>query len=171
MHEETALITTIAIGLALAFVGGLIAKRLGTPPIVGYLLAGVAVGPFTPGFVADPGWPQLAEIGVILLMFGVGLHFSLRRPLAVRRIAIPGAVGQIVVATVLGTLVGSRSGLAVRRGARAGPRDLGGQHGRAHRALEEPASCSAGAHRGGLAHRRGHLHGLVLVLLPSCTGR
>jgi monovalent cation:H+ antiporter-2, CPA2 family len=102
-----ALIPTIAVGLALAFIGGLIAKRLGMPSIVGYLLAGVAIGPFTPGIVADAELAQeLAEIGVVLLMFGVGLHFSLRDLFAVRSIAIPGAIGQIAVASVLGTLLG-----------------------------------------------------------------
>ena len=85
MHEETALIATIAGGLGLAFLFGLLAVRLRMPPLVGYLLAGVAVGPFTPGFVADTGLAaQLAEIGVILLMFGVGLHFSPEDLLAVR---------------------------------------------------------------------------------------
>jgi monovalent cation:H+ antiporter-2, CPA2 family len=103
MPHETELIATIAIGLVLAFVGGFLASRLRLPPLVGYLLAGVAVGPFTPGFVADAELAsQLAEIGVILLMFGVGIHFSIKDLLAVRKIAIPGAVGQIAVATALG---------------------------------------------------------------------
>jgi CPA2 family monovalent cation:H+ antiporter-2 len=103
MHHDTALLATIAIGLALAFLFGFAAARLGLPPLVGYLVAGVVVGPFTPGFVADSGLAsQLAELGVILLMFGVGLHFSLRDLLAVRRIAVPGAVAQIAVATALG---------------------------------------------------------------------
>jgi len=101
--HETALISTIAVCLALAFVGGYIAFRLKLPPLVGYLLAGIVVGPFTPGFVADTKLaPELAEIGVILLMFGVGMHFSVRDLLAVRAVAIPGAVAQIVVATALG---------------------------------------------------------------------
>ncbi|MFL5331993.1 MAG: YbaL family putative K(+) efflux transporter, partial [Geminicoccaceae bacterium] len=96
------LISTITVALAFAFVGGFIATRFHLPPIVGYLLAGVAVGPFTPGFIADTHLaPQLAEIGVILLMFGVGIHFSLRDLLAVRSIAIPGAVGQSAIATAL----------------------------------------------------------------------
>lgn len=103
MPHETSLIATIAVGLAMAFVGGLIAHRLRLTPIVGYLLAGLAVGPFTPGFVADAEISaQLAEIGVILLMFGVGIHFSFSDLLAVRRIAVPGALGQILVATLLG---------------------------------------------------------------------
>jgi CPA2 family monovalent cation:H+ antiporter-2 len=103
MPHDTPLIATIAVGLALAFLLGLLAQRLRLPPIVGYLLAGVVVGPFTPGFVADQKLAvELAEIGVILLMFGVGLHFSLKDLLSVRAIAIPGAVGQIGVATALG---------------------------------------------------------------------
>jgi CPA2 family monovalent cation:H+ antiporter-2 len=103
MTHETPLIATIAVGLALAFMLGLLAHRLRLPPIVGYLLAGVVVGPFTPGFVADQELAvELAEIGVILLMFGVGLHFSLKDLLAVRAIAVPGALGQIAVATLLG---------------------------------------------------------------------
>jgi CPA2 family monovalent cation:H+ antiporter-2 len=103
LPHDTTLIATIAVGLAFAFVAGFIAVRLRLPPLVGYLLAGIAVGPFTPGFVADPHLaPQLAEIGVILLMFGVGMHFSVHDLLAVRGIALPGALAQIVVATVLG---------------------------------------------------------------------
>src|SRR5437867_13334338 len=103
MPHETALISTIAVCLALAFVGGYVAFRLRLPPLVGYLLAGIVVGPFTPGFVADTKLaPELAEIGVILLMFGVGMHFSVRDLLAVRAVAIPGAIAQIAVATALG---------------------------------------------------------------------
>ncbi|HJV41420.1 YbaL family putative K(+) efflux transporter [Caulobacter sp.] len=102
MHH-TSLIATIVAGLGLAFVFGAIANRLKLPVLVGYLLAGVLVGPFTPGYVADQELaPQLAEIGVILLMFGVGLHFSLKDLMAVRKIAIPGAVVQITAATVMG---------------------------------------------------------------------
>lgn len=103
MPHDTPLIATIALGLALAFMLGLLAQRLRLPPIVGYLVAGIVVGPFTPGFVADQKLAvELAEIGVILLMFGVGLHFSLKDLLSVRAIAIPGAIGQISVATLLG---------------------------------------------------------------------
>lgn len=103
MHHDTSLIDIIAVGLALAFALGMAASRLKLSPLVGYLLAGVLVGPFTPGFVADQHLAdQLAEIGVMLLMFGVGLHFSLRDLLAVKSIAIPGAIGQIAVATLLG---------------------------------------------------------------------
>lgn len=102
MHDYT-LISTVAVGLGLAFIFGFVATRLKLPPLVGYLLAGVAVGPFTPGFVADTHLaPQLAEIGVILLMFGVGMHFSVRDLLAVRGVAVPGALIQITAATALG---------------------------------------------------------------------
>jgi K+:H+ antiporter len=103
MTHDTPLIATIVVGLGLAFVFGAIAQRLRIPPLVGYLLAGVAVGPFTPGFVADQNLAsELAELGVILLMFGVGLHFSLNDLLSVRAIALPGAVVQIAVATCMG---------------------------------------------------------------------
>ena len=102
MHHEIGLISTIAIGLVYALIGGYVAKRVGLPPLVGYLLAGVVVGPYTPGFVADTKLaPQLAEIGVILLMFGVGMHFSLRDLLAVRNVALPGALLQIPFAVAL----------------------------------------------------------------------
>src|ERR1051325_9910679 len=103
MTHETALLATIAVSLGFAFLFGFVAARLRAPPLVGYLLAGVAVGPFTPGFVANAGLAsELAGIGVILLMFGVGLHFSIRDLLAVRAIALPGAIAQIAAATVLG---------------------------------------------------------------------
>ena len=102
VHDVT-LISTIAVGFGLALVLGFVAERLRLPALVGYLLAGIAIGPATPGFVADLGIAsQLAEIGVMLLMFGVGLHFSLGDLLAVRRIAVPGAVVQMAVATALG---------------------------------------------------------------------
>jgi CPA2 family monovalent cation:H+ antiporter-2 len=102
MHDST-LISTLAVGLSAALIGGIIAAKLRLPPLVGYLLAGLAVGPNTPGFVADSHIaPQLAEVGVILLMFGVGIHFAPRDLLAVRRIALPGAIGQVAVATLLG---------------------------------------------------------------------
>ncbi len=102
MHEAT-FIATVAICFVLAFAFGYLADRLRLPPLVGYLVAGVAAGPFTPGFVADGTLAsELAEMGVILLMFGVGLHFSVRDLMAVRSIAVPGAVGQIIVATALG---------------------------------------------------------------------
>jgi len=103
MPHHAPLIAAIVAGIVLATVLGAIANRLRLSPLVGYLLAGVLVGPFTPGFVADQELiPQLAEIGVILLMFGVGLHFSLGDLLAVKHIAIPGALVQILVATAMG---------------------------------------------------------------------
>jgi CPA2 family monovalent cation:H+ antiporter-2 len=103
MLETSPLIAAIVVGLALAFVFGTVAQRLKLPPLVGYLLAGVAVGPFTPGFVADQHLTlQLAEIGVILLMFGVGLHFSMKDLMSVRTIAVPGAALQMAAVTVLG---------------------------------------------------------------------
>ena len=103
MHHHTPLITTIVVALVLAFVLGALANRLRISPLVGYLLAGVLIGPFTPGYVADQGMANdLAEIGVILLMFGVGLHFTLEDLLSVRAIAIPGAIAQIASATVMG---------------------------------------------------------------------
>ena len=106
MHHDIALISTMAASLVYALVGGYIASRLHLPPLLGYLLAGIAVGPFTPGFVADAKLaPQLAEIGVILLMFGVGMHFSIRDLLAVRKIAIPGALVQIAFAVALTCVV------------------------------------------------------------------
>jgi CPA2 family monovalent cation:H+ antiporter-2 len=103
MPHDITLITTIAASFGLALVLGLVANRLKLPPLVGYLVAGIVLGPATPGFVADPELSrQLAEIGVILLMFGVGLHFSLRDLLQVKGIALPGALVQILVATMLG---------------------------------------------------------------------
>lgn len=103
MPHHTPLITTIVGGLVLAFIFGSLAHRFRMPPLVGYLVAGIAVGPFTPGFVADVALAQeLAEIGVILLMFGVGLHFSLKDLMSVKGIAIPGAIAQIGIATLLG---------------------------------------------------------------------
>jgi CPA2 family monovalent cation:H+ antiporter-2 len=103
MPHHTPLISTIVVALVLAFILGALANRFRISPLVGYLLAGVLIGPFTPGYVADQGLAtDLAEIGVILLMFGVGLHFTLEDLLSVRAIAIPGAVAQIASATVLG---------------------------------------------------------------------
>jgi CPA2 family monovalent cation:H+ antiporter-2 len=103
MPHNVSLISTIAVGLGFALVLGFIAMRLRLPALVGYLLAGVIIGPFTPGFVADAQIAaQLAEIGVMLLMFGVGLHFSIDELLSVRKLALPGAVVQIAVATLLG---------------------------------------------------------------------
>ena len=103
MDHNVSLITTLAAGFGLALVLGFSAERLKVPALVGYLLAGIAIGPYTPGFVADLSIAsQLSEIGVMLLMFGVGLHFSLNDLLAVKRIALPGAVVQMGIATLLG---------------------------------------------------------------------
>ena len=102
MHDLPLLIN-IAVALAVAFVGGMLARRLGLPSIVGYLVAGIAIGPFTPGFIGDIATiSQLAELGVVFLMFGVGMHFSLRDLWAVRDISLPGAVVQTAIATALG---------------------------------------------------------------------
>ena len=99
MHDLS-LLVNIALALGYALAGGVVARRLGLPTIVGYLLAGVALGPFTPGFTGDIGAiQQLAEFGVILLMFGIGLHFSFRDLWQVRDIAIPGALVQMAVTT------------------------------------------------------------------------
>lgn len=107
MSHNLPLISTIASALGLALIMGLIAVRLRLPTIVGYLLAGIIIGPFTPGFVADGAIAsELADIGVMLLMFGVGLHFSLHELFEVRHLAIPGALVQIATATLLGTCVG-----------------------------------------------------------------
>jgi len=109
-HASPLLILLVA-GLGLAFVLGTLANRLRISPIAGYLLAGVAVGPFTPGYVADQHLTlELADIGVILLMFGVGLHFSLRDLLAVRWVVLPGAVLQVIASTAFGTFVASLFG-------------------------------------------------------------
>ncbi|MFE1598708.1 YbaL family putative K(+) efflux transporter [Methylobacterium sp. ID0610] len=103
MPHATELIAILALGLVFAFAGGMLAQRLRLPPLVGYLLAGIAIGPHTPGFVGNADLAgQLAEIGVILLMFGVGLHFSISDLMAVRAIALPGAIVQIAVATAMG---------------------------------------------------------------------
>lgn len=116
MHELTLLID-IAVALVVAFIGGLIARRLGLPTIVGYLLGGIVIGPFTPGFVGDSEIiSQLAELGVIFLMFGVGLHFSLKDLWKVRAIAIPGAIGQMTLATLLGFVLSQLWGWTVPAG-------------------------------------------------------
>src|SRR5581483_8449865 len=102
-HDAPPLIATIVLGIGLAFVFGTIANRLRVSPLVGYLLAGVAVGPSTPGFVADQNLAlQLAEIGVILLMFGVGLHFSIKDLLSIRAVVIPGALLQVALSSLVG---------------------------------------------------------------------
>ncbi|HOK48238.1 MAG TPA: cation:proton antiporter, partial [Bryobacteraceae bacterium] len=106
MHNVE-LILTLGAGFAVALISGFVALRLKLPAIVGYLVAGLILGPHTPGFVANRGIAeQLAEVGVILLMFGVGMHFHLKDLLAVRRIAVVGALVQSSMATLLGLLVG-----------------------------------------------------------------
>ena len=117
MPHHTSLIAMLVAGFVLAFILGALAHRVRLSPLVGYLAAGVLVGPFTPGFVGDQELaPQLAEIGVILLMFGVGLHFSLRDLMAVKNIAIPGAIAQITVATGLGWLMATLLGWPTMQG-------------------------------------------------------
>jgi len=121
MDHEPVLISTIAIGLTAAFIGGFVARRIGLPAIVGYIVAGVVIGPFTPGIAADPTIAtELAEIGVILLMFGVGIHFSFRDLAAVKAIAIPGAAIQIAVMTTLGTALGLALGFGIGGGLELG---------------------------------------------------
>ncbi len=117
MHGEVTLLINIAVALVVAFIGGVIARRVGLPTIAGYLLAGIAIGPFTPGFVGDTETiSQLAELGVIFLMFGVGIHFSLKDLWRVRSIAIPGAIGQIAFATLLGFSLSRLWGWSVAAG-------------------------------------------------------
>ena len=117
MPHTTPLIAILVIGLGLAFILGAAANRLKISLLVGYLLAGVAIGPFTPGFVADQELAlQLAEIGVILLMFGVGLHFSVKDLMAVRAIAIPGALIQMAAAIALGEGLAWSLGLSLGSG-------------------------------------------------------
>jgi len=117
MAHEFPLLVTIVLGLVVAFAFGFVASRLRLPPLVGYLLAGIMVGPYTPGVSIDAHLAQeLSEIGVILLMFGVGLHFSTADLLAVRLIAIPGAVGQILIATAIGTAVAMAWGWSLGAG-------------------------------------------------------
>src|SRR5688572_10654861 len=116
MHE-LGLIPMLAAAFSAALILGYVTQRLGLSPILGFLLAGVAIGPHTPGFVADREIAiQLAEVGVILLMFGVGLHLHVKDLLAVKAIAIPGAVGQIVLATALGAGVGVTAGWGLGAG-------------------------------------------------------
>lgn len=114
MHGELSLLLNITVALVVAFIGGIAARRIGLPTIVGYLVAGVVIGPFTPGFVGDTHTiSQLAEIGVIFLMFGVGLHFSLKDLWSVRSIAIPGAILQMIFVTLLGFVLGQLWGWSV----------------------------------------------------------
>ena len=117
LEHDITLIATVTVGLALAFLFGFVAQRFRLPPLVGYLLAGIVVGPAIPGFVADSDLAaQLAEIGIMLIMFGVGLHFSLADLMAVRRIVIPGAMVQIALATLLGVLIAEGAGWSLSTG-------------------------------------------------------
>src|SRR3954451_21145390 len=117
MPHQVELILTLTGGLTAALLLGFVTERLRLSPIVGYLLAGVAVGPFTPGFVAHGEIAsQLAEVGIILLMFGVGLHFHVKELLAVRKVAVPVAVLQIGVATALGVALSTYFGWRIEAG-------------------------------------------------------
>jgi CPA2 family monovalent cation:H+ antiporter-2 len=117
MEHETTLLVTIVLGLVLAFATGFVASKLGLPPLVGYLVAGILVGPYTPGPSIDAALAtELSEVGVILLMFGVGLHFSTDDLLAVKGIAVPGAIGQIVIATAIGAAVAAGWGWSLGGG-------------------------------------------------------
>ena len=168
------LVTDLTGGLSAALVCGYITQRLGLSPLVGYLLAGILVGPFTPGFVADPGLAeQMAEIGVVLLMFGVGLQFHIEELLAVRRVAMPGALVQSAVATVLGALVAPRLRVGLVGGARLWRGPVGGEHGRPDpRAVRQSQPAHTGrSHRRRLARRRGPVHGdSCWSLLPPLFG-
>ncbi|HIU04111.1 MAG TPA: cation:proton antiporter [Candidatus Coprousia avicola] len=121
MHGDTILLMTFVFALVAAFVGGLVARALRLPPIVGYLLGGFAVGPFTPGFIGDShAMSQLSEIGVMFMMFGVGMHFSLKDLLAVKGVAIPGAVLQIALGTLAGTGLALALGWSIEAGVMLG---------------------------------------------------
>lgn len=110
MHKDSILLATFVVALVAAFLGGIIARMVRLPPVVGYLLGGLAVGPFTPGFIGDShAMSQLAEVGVMFMMFGTGLYFSFDDLMAVRGVAVPGALLQ----TALGTLAGCGVGLAL----------------------------------------------------------
>ena len=158
MPHDISLIATITMGLVLAFFGGLLAHKLRLPPLVGYLLAGVALGPFTPGFVGDANLAnQLAEIGVILLMFGVGLHFSITDLLDVRAIAVPGAIVQILVATGSGVGLAALWGWDIGAGLVLGLALSVASTVVLLRALEQRNALELGqwSHRGRLVDRRG----------------
>lgn len=115
--HDMPLLTTVALGLSGAFICGLIAHKMRLPPIVGYLIAGILIGPFTPGYVADAKVAeQLSEIGIVLLMFGVGLHFSIKDLMDVRKIALPGAIVQIATATTMGALIAHYWGWPLQSG-------------------------------------------------------
>ena len=173
MPHETELISTIVMGLVIAFAGGFLASKVRLPPLVGYLLAGVAIGPFTPGYVGDQELAnQLAEIGVILLMFGVGLHFSIGDLMAVRRIAVPGALGQIAVATALGAAIAWGWGWSLGAGLVFGLALSVASTVVLLRALEERGALESGAGRiaVGWLIVEDLAMVLALVLLPALAG-
>ena len=147
MAHDSPLIAILVFGLGLAFVFGTIANRLKLSPLVGFLLAGVVFGPFTPGFVADSSLTlQLAEIGVILLMFGVGLHFSPRDLMSVRAIALPGAILQVLIAAALGTGAAHLLGCPLGAGI-GGGRARAASPGRSRLALSPTASLHCNSPR------------------------
>ena len=154
MPHNINLITTIAAALGLAMVMGFVVSRLKMPPVVGYLIAGIVIGPATPGFVADVGLArQLAEIGVMLLMFGVGLHFSLDDLLAVRRVVVPGAIVQMCISAGLGIARGAFLGMDSWSCSGLRPRAFGRQHG--------SGSEGAGRRPRIAVHQRSHSHRLA----------
>ena len=165
------LILTLTGGLSAALLFGYLTHRIGLSPIVGYLAAGLVVGPYTPGFVADAGLAEeLAEVGVILLMFGVGLQFHLAELLAVRNTALPGAMTASGVATLLGSLLARAFGwewagsLVFGYGARRR------QHGRARAGVvrPQPPAHAGRPRRGRLAGGRGPVHGGGAGAAPGC---
>ena len=173
LPHAVSLISTLAAGFGLALLFGFVAARLGLPALIGYLVAGIVIGPATPGFVADAEIAaQLAEIGVMLLMFGVGLHFSLDDLLAVRKVALPGAVVQMAVATALGCGAALLLGLVAGRGAGLRPRPVGGEHRRAAEGARgaRRARVRRRPDRGRLAGRRGPGHGARAGVLPPLAG-
>jgi CPA2 family monovalent cation:H+ antiporter-2 len=173
MHANTPLIALLAVSLSLALVFGFIAAKLRLPPLVGYLVAGIACGPFTPGFVGDQAIAyELAEIGVILLMFGVGMHFSLGDLLAVKRIALPGALIQTAGVTVLGLLMAEYWGWSLGAGLVLGLALAVASTAVLLRALEDTGGLQTKAARivVGWLVVEDLLTVVVLVTLPSVAG-
>ena len=173
MDHNISLITTIAAGFGVALILGFIAERIKVPALVGYLLAGIIIGPATPGFVADMSIAsQLSEIGVMLLMFGVGLHFSLNDLLAVKRIAVPGAVVQMGLATVLGMFIAWWWGWSLGSGLIFGLSLSCASTVGLHKALEARGIVDSmtGRIAGGWLVVEDLVTVLVLVLLPPLAG-
>lgn len=174
MHHAPSLLATLVVALALAFGLGLVARLLRLPPLLGYLAAGLALGPYTPGFVADRGMTSaMAEIGVALLLFGVGLHFRPRDLLSVWRVAVPGAVGQVAIGTTLGGLLGwSALGLGPGQAAVFGLALAISSTAVATRTLEERGRLSGEAGRIALGWlvAQDLIVVLALVLLPVLSG-